>query len=383
MFFQTEISKEVQFLIYLIPVILGIQISISFFYRYRKIKDISLPLNKILLAFGSFLLLIVIGPLLIQISRNFIADGFLDNLIYRLGWGIAFTSTLSVSFFIIKKEFSSIIDLKFAKILLVLNFISIVILFLAQIPSPLFVASILLVALNGFYIIRFMVVLIKRSVGKIKKKFKQFFLGAMVSLPSLLFATIVGLQILNSFLNQIVYFFGVSELLIGFIIMAFSVYQFPPFYEFEWRESLQKLFVIDTDNRECLFYHNFQDTEEPKTISENLDGNINLLFPKGIVGIENLLSTITDTQSVRIEKIKKKNSYIFLEHGKKFENLTFVLLLERDLKSANYFVKVIRNRFESFFKEILMNFEDIKVDQNRIFSSFDQILEIILKLGGD
>lgn len=379
MFFQTEISKEIQFLIYLIPVILGIQISISFFYRYRKLKDISLPLNRILLAFGSFIFFIVIGPLLIQISRNFIADGFLDDFIYRLGWGICFTSTLSVSFFIIKKEFSSIIDLKFAKILLVLNVTSIIILSLAKIPSPLFVVSILMVALNGFYIIRFMVLLIRRSVGKIKRKFKQFFLGAMISFPSLLFATIVGLQILNPFLNQIVYFLGVSELVIGFIIMSFSVYEFPPFYEFEWRESLQKLFVIDMDNKECLFYHNFQNIEVSDTISENIDMNMKQLFPRGIVGIENLLSTITDTQSVRIEKIKKKNSYIFLEQGKKFENLTFILLLKRDLRSGNYFVKVIRNRFESFFKEILMNFEEIKVDQNRIFSSFDQIIEIILE----
>ena len=95
---QIEISKELQFLAYLVPVIIGIQLALYFFFQYRKIQDITLPLNRVLLAFGSFVLFIILGPLLIQISRNFIEDRILYELFSRMGWFFAFFLLLASPF---------------------------------------------------------------------------------------------------------------------------------------------------------------------------------------------------------------------------------------------------------------------------------------------
>ena len=56
---QIELGKELQFFAYLAPVLIGIQLAVYFFYQYRKIQDVTLPLNRVLLAFGSFILFII------------------------------------------------------------------------------------------------------------------------------------------------------------------------------------------------------------------------------------------------------------------------------------------------------------------------------------
>ena len=101
MLIQIQYNKELQFLAYLVPVIMGIQLAIYFYYQYKKLEDKDLPLNKILLAFGSFIIFIVFGPLLIQIARNFITDEDIYEIIYRIGWILAFSSTIAFSMFII------------------------------------------------------------------------------------------------------------------------------------------------------------------------------------------------------------------------------------------------------------------------------------------
>ena len=169
MLVQIEYSKELQFLAYLVPVIMGIQLAIYFYIRYKKLEDEDLPLNIILLAFGSFILFIVIGPLFIQIARNFIVNESIYEIVYRIGWALAFFSTIAFSRFIIREEFSLIINLKVAKTLLILNCIPIFCVFvLPSLLSPIFIGSIFFVVLNGLYIIRFQIILIQKSIGKIR-----------------------------------------------------------------------------------------------------------------------------------------------------------------------------------------------------------------------
>ena len=377
---QIEVNKELQFIAYLIPVIIGFQLAIYFFYQYQKIRDENLPLNRVLLAFGSFILFIILGPLFIQISRNFIENGILYELISRLGWFLIFFSTTSVSFFIISKKFSTVINIKIAKILMVLNFIPMVILFLVPtLLSPLFIMSIFFVVLNGLYIIRFQLILIRKSVGSIKKKFRLFLFGAIVSLFALFFAALVGLGILPPIINEIIYFTGICELLIGFIIISLSVYNFPPFYEFEWRNNLLKLFIINQQNKRCLYSYDFIEKFEKKgTKGQNHPNNFDRLFSKGILGIDTIITTITGTKDKRINKIKKGDFHIFLEYGLQPSPITFVLVVKIDLISTHHLLKSIKSRFESFFKQILLNLDNLNEEHEQLFRSFDIIMNQIL-----
>ena len=373
---QIEYGKELQFLAYLVPVIMGIQLSIYFYIQYKKLEDEDLPLNIILLAFGSFILFIVIGPLFIQIARNFIVNESIYEIVYRIGWVLSFFSTIAFSRFIILKQFSLIINLKVAKTLLILNCIPIVCAFvLPSLLSPIFIGSIFFVVLNGLYIIRFQIILIQKSMGRIRTKIRFFFTGALISLIALVFAIIVGLRILPPIINEIVYFTGILILLMGFLIIYFSVYNFPPFYEFEWRENLIKLFIFNPKDFKSLYHLDLVQNSHTNNYAENIDR----LFSKGISGIEKLITTITNTKTERIDKIQQDDFLIMFEYGTVPISLIYVLIVKKDLISSNHLLKIIRIRFESFFKEILLNLDKIEEDQEKIFISFNNIMENILR----
>ncbi len=382
MILQFDISKEIQFLSYILIVIIGIQVSLSFFYKYIKMKDVHLPLNRILLAFGSFIFFIIIGPLFIQISRLFIEDHLLNDIIYRLGWGLAFFSTIIPSLFIIRKDFSIVTNLNYAKILLILNFIPIIALFLLpSIKSPLFFTTIIFVVTNGLYIVHFIIILIKKSIGKIKKKFKLFFIGAMVSIPSLIFAALVGSGILPPIIRELIYFMGISELLIGFIIIYFSLVDFPPFYEFEWRSNLEKIFIINNDNKECFFYYDFKNIQineiDISTAKNNIK-EIEDILPGGIIGIEQIISTITKSDKEKIKIIRRKNSIFCIDQSEKFPNLTYILIVKKELVSIYHFLNLIKKQFEEIYKEILLNAENLKEDKYTLLSNFSSVINNLL-----
>jgi hypothetical protein len=381
MFTQIEVGSELQFLAYLIPVIMGIQLAFYFFHQYHKIQDVHLPLNRVLLAFGSFILFIVLGPLFIQIARNFIKKGPVNEIVSRIGWGLVFFSTIMVSVFIIKKEFSMIINLKTAKVLMILNFIPFLLVFLVpSTRSLVFIGSIFFVVLNGLYIIRFQLILINRSVGGIKRKFILFLIGALISFVSLIFAALVGLGSLPPIINEIIYFTGVGILFVGFIIMYFSIYNFPPFYEFEWRENLFKLYIINQRNYSCLYHYNFiQEFNQNQEVDQKPSIKRDLIFSRGIVGIETIITIITGIKNEKINKIKQGDFHIFLEYGTNPSRITYILVVKRDLSSAHHLLKTVRIQFEDFYKEVLLNLDNLKQDQEQVFKSFDIMINRILQ----
>jgi hypothetical protein len=378
---QIEISREIQFMFYLIPVVIGIQLSVYFFYQYHKIKDVSLPLNRVLLAFGSFILFIILGPLFIQISRNFILEGFLYEIFSRIGWILVLFSTISVSLFIIRNDFVNIINLNIAKILLILNFIPIVAVLLVEtLTNPIFLISISFVVLNGLYIIRFQLILIKKSVGKIRKKFVLFFIGSIISLFALFFAALVGLNLLPPMMKKVIYFTGVSELLLGFIIMVFSVYNFPPFYEFEWRDNLIKLIIINDQTMNYLYSYDFVIKNDIDYIKNQSSLNdYDKILSRGILGFNSIIKTFTRKANERINKIRQDNIHIFLEYGSNNNHLIYTLIVKKDLISTYHLLKSIKTMFESFFKEILLNLDNLKGDNKKVFRSFDKFIHDFLK----
>ncbi|MFX1593991.1 MAG: hypothetical protein ACFFCL_14970 [Promethearchaeota archaeon] len=385
MLYQSVELKEFQFLFYLIPVTIGIELVFYFYYQYFKIRDAKLKLNRVLLAFGTFILFIVIGPLWIQISRNFLTEGSqLYEIISRIGWAFAFLSTIGFSLFIIKEEFSQIINIKVVKILIILNLIPIIVLiFTPSTRSPIFLVSIIFVVLNGINVIRFQIILVRKSVGKIKRKFLLFLLGALVSFPALGFAILVGIGVLPPIINEIIYFTGVAFLLLGFIIITCSVYEFPPFYEFEWRENLLRLFIINQTTREYLYYHDFTEKFELEDKKIDLFDDLSLddevkLHSGGILGIESIIATITNTEEEKIHKIEQKDSVILLNYSSVIPYITYALIIRKDLLSLEHLLDSIKHQFEAFYREILLNLEHLKANQKLLFGSFDIMLRDIL-----
>ncbi|MFX1365340.1 MAG: hypothetical protein ACFFCE_03480 [Promethearchaeota archaeon] len=379
---QIEINKELQFIAFLLPIMMGFQLTIYLFFQYQKTRDKNLPLNRILLAFGSFIFFLILGTLLIHIARNFIENEIIHVIITRIGWFFGFFSTICFSSIIIAKEFSSVINIKIAKILLIFTIIPVVVLFIVpNLLSPLFISSIIFIVLNGLYLVRFQMIMIRKVVGNIKKKFELFLYGTLISLVALTFAIFVGLGVLPPILNEIIYYTGICVLIIGFIIISFSVINFPPFYEFEWRKNLIKLFIINQQNKSCIYSYDFIEKFKDKNAqNQNHLKQFENLFSKGILGIESIIGIITNTKGKGLNEIEKGDYHIFLEDSQYPFYLTFVLIVKVHLISTPHLLKSIKGRFELFFREILLNLNNFSEEYSQLFSSFDNIMNQILQM---
>lgn len=372
---------EAQFLFYLIPVTIGVQLSCYFFYQYFKIQDVNLKLNRILLSFGLFTFLIVFGALFLNVQRLF--EVISTDILYRFGWAFALTSPVGFLSFITIDEFSSIMNLKFVRILMVLGLIPFFMVLIFGV-SPIFMASLPFAALSAYYIIGFQIKLIRRTMGNIKKRFLQFFVGELISLIAIPFAVVTGLGLFASPVKEIIYYSGVALLTTGFLILFISAYDFPPFYEFEWQNALLKFFVINQLDSSIIYYCNIE--EMLQTLDAPLALNIEYtksfgdkIFSGGLSGIESVVDIITGSKSEKINRIQHENSFILLEYGTDPSFITYALIIKRDLKSIQHFLKSLQRVFVVLFREVLLNIEKIQENSELIFGSFNSIIKDFLK----
>ncbi|MDD1777796.1 MAG: hypothetical protein LUQ65_06455 [Candidatus Helarchaeota archaeon] len=385
--------QEIQVLFYLVPVIIAVQLAVYFFYQYRKLRDVNLKLNRILLSFGTFTLLLIFGALQINISRVLIEDPLLKEIIVRGGWCCALSSPFGFLYFINIKEFSELMNLKILKIFMILSLTPVVVvLVIPSTRNPIFYGSLFFTVLSAYYILSFQIKVIRRSIGLIRTKFIQFFLGELISLSSLGIAVPVGLGVFPSGLpgiglNEIIYFGGVLILFTGFIILFFSGYEFPPFYEFEYRENLSKLFIIDQKDNTGLFHCNMAELvaqvtpkKKKKSVSEAPRGDSDKIFSGGIVGIESVITAITG-KTEKIDKIKREDAFILLEYSTIAPSITYVLVVKKDLSSLRHLLQSIKRMFELYYKDFLLNldkFSEMKA-QGRLFEDFHTVIQNMLK----
>lgn len=371
-----NIASESQYLFYLIPVTIGVQLGGYFFYQYFKIKDVHLKLNRILLSFGLFTLLIILGALFLNVQRLFGGEG--TDIFSRIGWACALSSPIGYLVFIIIEEFSSIMNLKFVKIITLLGLIPIITVLIFGV-SPVFMGTLPFAVLSAYYIIGFQVKLIRRAKGNIKKRFLQFFIGELLAIAALPFAAMVGLGILAPGTLELIYYTGVSLLTIGFVTIFISAYDFPPFYEFEWKEELLKFFVINTEDNSCIYYCNLEELIKNTNTLSSLTTDGDKIFSGSIIGIDTIIRNITDAKSGQINTIQQEDSVILLDSGIYPSFITYALLVKRDLKSAHYFLKSIKKVFELLFRDILLKLETVGDNPNLIFRSFNNLLKDYLE----
>ncbi|MFX1258365.1 MAG: hypothetical protein ACFFAN_10930 [Promethearchaeota archaeon] len=367
--------QEFQFLLYLTVIILGIQLAVYFFYRYYKIRDERLPLNKILLSFGMFFLLLISGAFILAINKFFITDPIIKEIYNKFGYIPIFFAAIAFLYFISVEEFSKIINLKIAKYLMIVNLIPIIVVIFMP-TSAVFTVLIvsIITLLTSIFILIFQIKLIRISKGIIKNRLLLIFIGANLSIASLFFF----LEIITSFypleIINILFFVGIVLLLTGLIVISLGVYEFPAFYEFKWKENLLGLFIINQVNNNCLYHHDFSERKFGGT-----GKHYKKLFSGGIIGIDSVLSAITDTRDEKISKIKQADSFILLEYENSFSyQIAYALVVKNDLKSNRYFLKSLKYQFESFYKEMLSEIDNLKGSEEQLFGSFDVIIENIM-----
>ncbi|MFX1394210.1 MAG: hypothetical protein ACFFAH_11605 [Promethearchaeota archaeon] len=374
MLFQLNPIQEIQLLLYITAVIIGIQLAIYFFYRYFKIRDDRLPLNKILLAFGMVFSLIIPGTFILAINKIFISDPILKEVFFKLGHSLLLFAITAFLFFINIEELSRVIYLKILKYLIVVNLISILIVILF--PNTEFLTILIVVGLTILLLLCILVIqvrLIFTSKGIIKSRLLLIFTGVNLSIISIFLILEVITVIFQPETINILFSVGIFTLIAGFLISMVGVYSFPAFYEFKWKENLLRLFIINQENNMCLYYRDFSEFETKHI------GDYKKLFSGGISGIDSILSAITNTRGEKINKIKQVDSFILLEYGSDISShITYALVVKTDLKSNHYFLKSIKNQFESFYQKLLSELDNIKGSEEQLFGSFDIILKNIM-----
>ncbi len=382
MLLDITISQELQFLFYLAPISIGVQLSIYFFLQYYKLRDKNLYLNRILLSYGMLSLLIIVGTFFINNARLFQTDPLIKTLFSKMGWSFAIASPIAFLIFIANKNFTQILNVKISRTLMVLNLFPILGNFFLSNDSIIFRVSLAFMVMSILYIFYLQFNLIKKTVGSIKMRFSRFLIGEITAIIALVFAVQVGLGILPPGINELFYFIGIAVLSTGFIILFASAYNFPPLYEFNYRENLIKLFIVNRINNACLYFCDFESALKNHDYFINkgsIQNTKDVLFSGGIAGIETIMSILTDTTEEEVNQINQENSVILLERGVHPTFITYVLLVKKDLKSFNHLLKTIRIQFETFFKDILVSLDSLKEDQDKLFRSFDVLIANILR----
>jgi hypothetical protein len=163
------------------------------------------------------------------------------------------------------------------------------------------------------------------------------------------------------FSSRLIAIFGIGLIWFGFYGYSFSM-------EFQWRDSLISLIIVDKMRNICLYYKNF--------LASKLKNE--QLLAEGIPGIVDVIKEITDSQ-MGVDVINMGNRLLLLEHGKK---VITALLVKRNLYQLRYALKQISAKFEIFFWDYLIQYESYSAmtSHYELFKPMEILIRSILKL---
>jgi len=182
--------------------------------------------------------------------------------------------------------------------------------------------------------------------------------------------------------------FSIILFALGYLLIFLRIYSgnlYKAFLEIKGSKALREFYVINSEDQKCLYHYVFTQKRKQDDIINNLSINSEEpqgkdFFSYGIEGIQKILAKVTQDEEYKIQTISQENSLILLEHGSKhYIPLTYVLIVDKSKKNVRLHLENFKRQFESYYKEILMNFNILKENQTLIFNSFDTIINETLK----
>ena len=371
--------QEFKFLLILGVVIVGWQVSLLFVYKYIKLKDENIKLNRVLLAYGSIVFMGMFCLLFLTIITLFIPDPIVSEFLRKGAYLSALVALLFFWYIVSIEQFNELVSIKITRAFFYLTIIPIILVFLMNTASDEFRYSLILVLIEMVFLVIFQVKLIQNSRGTIKNRFIIIFIAALFLAVSIAFGANTVLSVLNipKDLYDLLFYIGFASMLIGLILLAVSLYNFPPILEFTWKDNLQKLIIFNQKDYSSLYVLDFQgDSTKNKNVDEGIE-DTSSFFSGGITGIDSIISAITNTKEEKIKKIKQGNSYILLDYANQFP-ITYAIVVKEDLKSIRFFLSTVKKQFEAFYKNILLELDILKGDVRQLFGSFEILIKDLL-----
>lgn len=362
-------------------IILDFQLGIYFLYLYNKYRKDKIGLNKFLLIFSNLFGIGATSYLFLVIGSFYLHDSIIAELFIRIGVSILQGGILVVLLHLLSKSFRTLINSRVVKVLSLLSGVSIIYLLFLYVNVIGLFPSILIGFIGGGYFLYFQIKIVKLTSGTVHSRLLMTLIGEVIFLIGLfLGSSLPDIPILFE-LRDIFYFIGSYVVNLGLLVIFFGTFKFPGVLEFNWKNSLLKLYIVDSINLVELYSYNFNKTrnlaEVPASQSINEDHNpINSI---GVVGISDVFDEITKTYQNRVKTIKYGKFNILLEYEEDPKSqFLFVLLVDKNMKSLQLFLKKVKNQFLITYKSLLANYDIIDRFRGAVFSGFDLVLQKIL-----
>jgi len=373
--------REVYLPAMIFSIILGYQLAIYFLYLYGKHRKDKIGLNKFLLIFSNLFGIGATSYLFLVIGSFYIHDSYLAELFIRIGVSLLQGGILVVLLILMSKPFFTLINSRVVKIISLFSGISIIYLLFLYVKSIGLFPSILIGLIGGGYFIYFQTKLVKLTSGTEHSRLLMTLIGEVTFLIGLFLGS--GLPNISMLidLRDIFYFVGSYVINLGLLAIFYGTFKFPGLLEFNWKNNLLKLYVIDARNLFELYSYDFNIirnfADEPESHYNNEENNP--LNSIGVVGISDVFDEITKTYQNRVKIIKYGNFSILLEYEEDPKSqFLFVLFVDKNMKSLQLFLKKVKTQFLNSYSGLLANFDIVDRFRETIFSGFDVILQKIL-----
>ena len=373
--------REVYLPAMIFSIILDFQLAVYFLYLYRKRREDKIGLNKFLLMFSSIFGIGATSYLFLVIGSFYINDGYLTEIFARIGVSLLQGGIIVVLLILMSKPFLTLINSRVVKIICAISIVNIVyIIFLYVTPIGL-LPSILIGFIGGGYFLNFQIKLVKLTSGTVHSRLLMTVIGEVIFMIGLFVGS--GLPNIPVFFAgaDFCYFIGSYVVNLGLMVIIYGTFKFPGVPEFNWKNKLLKLYVIDARNFFELYSYNFAKTRIQLEGTENrsINEESNPINSIGVVGISDVFDEITKTYQNRVKTIKYGNFSILLEYEEDPNSqFLFVLFVDENMKSLQLFLKKVKTQFLNTYKELLANYDLVDRFRDTIFSGFDLVLQTIL-----
>ncbi|MHA1763504.1 MAG: hypothetical protein ACTSYC_07070 [Promethearchaeota archaeon] len=363
-----------------IAIVIGYQISGYFLYLHAKYKNEKIKFNNLLLGYGLIFGITLTGFTIRILNLYFLRIYYpkIFSPLVRTTYLLLYTGIMVFYLIISSKVFNAIIRTNFIRALSFLLLIPIFCSLIMTIETLLYstIAGITLVLYYSI-ILKFQNKLAQLTTGDIRKRLNLIFWAIMLIFVSHFLGGYTPSNVLLSAYTDLLQIISVPLFIIGLLIFFLGAYKFPMFLEFDWKENIISLYVVNRVNFEILYQYHFNlvPISNHEQWEEQEKGS-NILFSRGLIGMESIISFISESTNDNVDKISHQKYLILIQHAEKpFDFLIFYLFVKKELNSLRYIIKQVKEEFIKLYSPILMKIAQSKEFEQKLFSSFDNVIK--------
>ena len=362
-------------------IILGFQLALYFLYLYYKHRNERIGLNKFLLSFSHLFGFGATSYLFLVIGSLYIQDILIARLFIRIGVSILQVGILAVLVNLLSKPFLTLINSNVVRIICIISGLSVIYALLLYVDLIGIFPSILIGLIGSGYFLYFQTKLVKLTSGTVHSRLLITLIGEIIFLIGMFHGSVLpNIPVLFE-IKDMLYLIGSFTVNLGLVIIFYGNFKFPGVLEFNWKNNLLKLYIIDARNLFELYSYDFSKTRSLENESEPQHNTqeSNPINSIGVAGISDVFDEITKTYQNRIKTIKYGDFSILLEYEEDPKSqFLFVLFVNKNMKSLQLFLNKVKDQFLNSYESLLTNYDIVEKFRGTIFSGFDLVLQKIL-----